>query len=49
MNKEKKMVIIVKKEGGTTSFERIGDDLDKELLGMYWRQIESELYRKNII
>ncbi len=47
--KEKRMVIVVKQKENCTSFETIGDDLEKELRAYYLRQMEQEMKRAKII
>lgn len=49
MNKDKKMVLVIKKQGNTTTYERIGDDLSKELRGHVLRDIQSELLKNKSI
>ena len=43
------MVIYVKQKDNCISFEKIGDDLDRELRAYYLRQMEQEMYSKKIL
>lgn len=47
--KEKRMVVYVIKKENSTSFETIGDDLEKELRAHYLRQMEQEMRERKII
>ena len=47
--KEEKMCFVITKKGNTTIFERIGDDLEKDLLDYAFRKIQEKLHQHKVI
>lgn len=47
--KEKKMVLVITREGDTVRYECIGDDLKKELLSHLLYKLQNECIKKGII
>lgn len=43
-DQEQTMVLIIKKRGDMVSYEKVGDDLERDLLKFTFNEIEKKLY-----